>query len=85
MQYPKYENHDAIEVPFTECIPSDYDGVMGVPITFMDKYNPEQFELVDSWASHSKTPAGIENECGYINGRWIFKRIAIRHKKGDNV
>lgn len=44
--YPRYDNYDAIEVPFTECIPSDYDGVMGVPITFMDKYNLEQFEIV---------------------------------------
>lgn len=46
LEYPHYDNYDAIEVPFTECIPSDYDGVMGVPITFMDKYNPEQFEIV---------------------------------------
>ena len=45
-QYPHYDNYDAIEVPFTECIPSDYDGVMGVPITFMDKYNPDQFDIV---------------------------------------
>lgn len=45
-EYPHYDNYDAIEVPFTECIPSDYDGVMGVPITFMDKYNPEQFEIL---------------------------------------
>lgn len=45
--YPHYDNYDAIEVPFTECIPSDYDGVMGVPITFMDKYNPEQFSIID--------------------------------------
>ena len=44
--YIHYKNYDAIEVPFTECIPSDYDGVMGVPITFMDKYNPEQFEIL---------------------------------------
>lgn len=44
--YPQYDNYDAIEVPFTECIPSDYDGVMGVPITFMDKYNPEQFTIL---------------------------------------
>ena len=44
--YPKYDNYDAIEVPFVECIPSDYKGVMGVPTTFMDKYNPEQFEIV---------------------------------------
>lgn len=44
--YPKYDNYNAIEVPFTECIPSDYNGVMGVPITFMDKYSPEQFEIL---------------------------------------
>lgn len=45
--YPKYENYDAIEVPFTDSIPNDYDGVMGVPITFLDKYNPDQFEIID--------------------------------------
>lgn len=46
IEYPHYDNYDAIEIPFTECIPSDYDGVMGVPITFLDKYNPDQFEIV---------------------------------------
>ena len=45
-EYQKYDNYDAIEVPFTDAIPSDYDGVMGVPISFLDKYNPEQFEIV---------------------------------------
>jgi len=44
--YDQYDNYDAIEVPFTDAIPSDYDGVMGVPITFLDKYNPEQFEIL---------------------------------------
>jgi hypothetical protein len=44
--YAVYDNYDAIEVPFTDSIPSDYDGVMGVPITFLDKYNPEQFEIL---------------------------------------
>ena len=44
--YDKYDNYDAIEVPFTDAIPSDYDGVMGVPITFLDKYCPEQFEIL---------------------------------------
>ncbi len=44
--YKKYDNYDAIEVPFTSAIPSDYDGVMGVPISFLDKYNPEQFEIL---------------------------------------
>ena len=44
--YDKYDNYDAIEVPFTDAIPSDYEGVMGVPITFLDKYNPDQFEIL---------------------------------------
>jgi len=44
--YQKYDNYDAIEVPFTDAIPSDYDGVMGVPISFLDKYSPEQFEIL---------------------------------------
>jgi hypothetical protein len=44
--YERYENYDAIEVPFTDAIPRDYDGVMGVPISFLDKYSPEQFEIV---------------------------------------
>jgi len=44
--YESYENYDAIEVPFTDAIPCDYDGVMGVPISFLDKYSPEQFEIV---------------------------------------
>ena len=44
--YKKYDNYNAIEVPYTNAIPSDYDGVMGVPISFLDKYNPEQFEIL---------------------------------------
>ena len=44
--YLRYDNYDAIEVPYTDAIPSDYDGVMGVPISFMDKYCPEQFEIL---------------------------------------
>ena len=54
LEYPHYDNYDAIEVPFVEAIPSDYDGVMGVPITFLDKYNPEQFAILgvtQSWDS----------------------------------
>jgi hypothetical protein len=46
-EYPKYDNYDAIEVSKTCEIPMDYDGIMGVPITFLDKYCPEQFEIVD--------------------------------------
>lgn len=45
-QYPKYDNYDAIEVSRTMYIPCDYDGVMGVPITFLESYNPKQFEIV---------------------------------------
>lgn len=45
-EYQKYDNYDAIEVPFTDAIPSDYDGIMGVPISFLNKYNPEQFEIL---------------------------------------
>lgn len=44
--YAHYDNYDAIEVPFTDAIPSDYEGLMGVPITFLDKYNPDQFEIL---------------------------------------
>lgn len=52
--YDRYDNYDAIDVPFTNAIPSDYDGVMGVPISFLDKYNPDQFEIIGM----SKTPIG---------------------------
>ena len=44
--YIHYANYDAIDVPYNDAIPSDYEGKMGVPITFLDKYNPEQFEIV---------------------------------------
>src|SRR5579864_2100516 len=45
-EYDRYVNFDAIEVPFSDAIPSDYDGIMGVPVSFLDKYNPDQFEIV---------------------------------------
>lgn len=60
VEYPKYDNYDAIEVPFTECIPSDFTGVMGVPITFMDKYCPEQFEIV--WQASGNAYANASRE-----------------------
>jgi hypothetical protein len=50
--YQRYDNYDAIEVGFVDAIPSDYDGVMGVPITFLDKYNPDQFEIVANMDDH---------------------------------
>lgn len=56
--YQKYDNYEAIEVPSTVSIPSDFDGVMGVPITFLDKYNPEQFEILGSTqrGCHDRVP-----------------------------
>ena len=54
--YIHYENFDAIDVPFTDAIPADYDGLMGVPITFLDKYCPEQFEII----GHAHGDAGVE-------------------------
>lgn len=71
IEYPHYDNYNAIEVPFTECIPCDYNGVMGVPITFLDKYGPEQLELV-------KFRHGDDNKdlCG--NGRNPYFRVLIQ-------
>lgn len=82
--YPKYDNYDVIEVPYTECIPSDYKGVMGVPITFMDKFNPQQFEIIGYCASHGVAPKGIPNESPFMFGKWVYNRILIRHKNGGN-
>lgn len=53
--YERYDNYDAIEVPFTDAIPSDYDGVMGVPVTFLDKYNPDQFEILGTMDNSDPT------------------------------
>jgi len=83
--YQKYDNYDAIEVPFTNAIPSDYDGVMGVPISFLDKYSPEQFEIV-GWSRHNDYNMdggywkGGKNDAT-INGKDVYRRILIRHKK----
>lgn len=82
-EYPKYDNYDAINVDKVSEIPCDYDGVMGVPITFLDKYNPEQFEITYLAASHGKIPKGIENEAGCINGKWVYARIFIKKKVED--
>lgn len=85
--YPKYENYDAIEVSKTKEIPIDYDWVMGVPITFLDKYNPDQFEIIwttDRWGDgmledlklpHTRYDAPI------VHWKGIYKRILIRKKQ----
>ena len=83
--YDKYVNYDAIEVPFTDAIPSDYKGVMGVPISFLDKYNPEQFKIVGMAEDNGKGFSGGiwdgKNPHCVINGENKFKRIFIKHKK----
>jgi hypothetical protein len=87
MAYQRYDNYDAIEVPFTEAIPSDYDGAMGVPITFLDKYNPEQFEILGcnderKGDSRNVSRTGRANSiAGYIAGKRMYARILIRHRR----
>jgi hypothetical protein len=71
--YEKYENYDAIEVSFTDAIPNDYEGIMGVPISFLDKYSPEQFEIVgmceneDLYNLKTKVYTSAECKLAYIN------------------
>lgn len=79
-EYPKYDNYDAIEVSKVSDIPMDYDGIMGVPITFLDKYCPTQFEIVGLAASHGKVPKNIENEAGLLHGKWVYARIFIKKR-----
>lgn len=73
--YMKYDNCDAIEVPHTDAIPSDYKGLMGVPITFLDKYCPEQFELV-------RFRKGDDGKDLTLNGKPPYFRILIRAREG---
>jgi hypothetical protein len=75
-EFPKYDNYDAIEVSKVSEIPQDYDGVMGVPISFLDKYNPDQFEIlgIDRY---------VEDNPHYghrfkINDKEIYARIVIK-------
>jgi hypothetical protein len=77
--YPKYDNYNAIEVSKTAEIPADYDGAMGVPITFLDKYNPEQFEIlgIDRYVDGNKTP----NKRFTIGNNEIYARVIIKRKK----
>lgn len=78
--YERYDNYDAIEVPFTDAIPSDYDGVMGVPISFLDKYCPEQFEILGCNRGVEQDPNGVYGRSSYINRQEIFKRLFIRRR-----
>jgi len=83
--YPKYDNYDAINVDVTKDIPVDYSGAMGVPITFLDKYNPDQFEILDGIGRYSMLTGPTNKTKGTyltkINGEPKFARIIIKNKK----
>ncbi|MBR2774507.1 MAG: adenine-specific methyltransferase EcoRI family protein [Selenomonadaceae bacterium] len=80
--FPRYDNYDAIEVSKTAFIPCDYFGVMGVPITFLDKYNPAQFEIVGNAGSYGVDGYSLCPAL-YIGGKKIYKRILIRRRRND--
>lgn len=69
-KYPAYDNYKAIECSWCKNVPGDYSGVIGVPITFFDWYNPEQFELL-----------GLNDDL-ILNGENVFKRILIKRRRG---
>jgi len=77
-EYPKYDNYDAINVDKTKDIPIDYEGVMGVPITFLDKFNPNQFEIIGQMV----TTKVDEFNYGYpyVKGKKIYARILIKRR-----
>lgn len=90
-EYPHYDNYDAIEVSKTSEIPYDFDGVMGVPITFLDKYNPDQFNILGMAASagYNKEIVGIDfigkkDARPLINGKNTYARIFIQRRKNEN-
>ena len=88
--YPKYDNYDAIEVGKVLQIPLDYDGTMGVPITFLDKYNPDQFEILDARKYtkldrlKTKHTALIKDKDSSINGKPKYARITIKNKHPED-
>jgi len=86
-EYPKYENYDAINISTYTDIPYDYDGYMGVPVTFLDKYNPEQFEIYGLAASAGYTSEivglefkGKKDARPIINGKTTYARIFIKRR-----
>jgi len=86
-EYPKYDNYDAINVNITKDIPMDYTDAIGVPITFLDKYNPEQFEILSAndIRTNKNVPLKkhwlIKDKDGAINWKATYARIIIRNKK----
>lgn len=85
-EYPAYDNYDAIEVSRTQNIPMDFSGAMGVPITFLTKYNPDQFEIIGATESEGtgfscglwKPESGVAQ--AIINGKRVYKRLFIRNR-----
>ena len=86
-EYQKFDNYDAINIPFTDAIPSDYDGAMAVPISFLDKYSPEQFEIISSndIITNNTIPFKehglIKDKDGTINGVPTYVRLVIKKRK----
>ncbi len=86
-KYPKYDNYNAINVDKVADIPCDYNGAMGVPITFLDKFNPEQFEILDANAIRVnnnvpyKEHGLIKDKDGTIKGKPKYVRVVIKNKK----
>jgi hypothetical protein len=80
--FPKYDNYDAIDVSKVVEIPEDYDGVMGVPITFLDKYNPEQFEILGKTNNKDTGRDYLigDNPTAMIAGKNLYHRILIRKR-----
>lgn len=87
-EYPKYDNYDAINVDRVKDIPFDYDGVMGVPITFLDKYNPNQFEIIGVFNNYKECDYELGFICGspmeYIrkNGKVNILKLPFINKMG---
>ncbi len=84
--YSHYDNYDAIEIPFTDAIPSDYEEVMGVPISFLDKYCPEQFEVLGMTENNDTLQpyriTGFKKyDRPYIDGKRMYTRLLIRKKR----
>ena len=77
-KFPKYDNYDAINVDKVSDIPRDYDGVMGVPITFVDKYNPQQFQIIGIDRYVADNPN--YGKRFQINGKEIYARILVKKK-----
>jgi hypothetical protein len=77
--YKKFDDFDALNVPFTDAIPSDYSEIMGVPISFLDKYAPEQFEIVGNLGSYAPDGYSLASKI-FLDGSKVYKRIAIKHR-----